>query len=192
MPYLDVFSSQESVNQLWLKQYPVDSTLNQMTISVIRLWLDSYPWFSRPTQLWLDSFESESDSESNLTHDSWVEHNPGGECRWGRLSDVNGHQWMRRYWIWTPYCSRSRRVLKSQSPIEGLLGRAVETWEGGGGWEWVWRGGYEESGTPVDCGVANQWVCELGLNGGQMPYNWAIPRTPKSYSPEIGETETVS
>ena len=31
-----------------------------MTISVIRLWLDSYPWFSRPTQLWLNAFESES------------------------------------------------------------------------------------------------------------------------------------
>ena len=33
---------------------PVDSTLTQMAICVIRLRLDSYSWFSRPTQLWLD------------------------------------------------------------------------------------------------------------------------------------------
>ena len=40
-----------------------------MAISVIRLWLDSYPWFSRPTQLWLDSFESESSQIWLTTHE---------------------------------------------------------------------------------------------------------------------------
>ena len=60
---LNVFSSEKSMTQLWLEEYPVDSTLTQMTSSLIRLWLDSYPWFSRPTQLRLDSY-------------SYVEHNP--------------------------------------------------------------------------------------------------------------------
>ena len=52
-----------------------------MTISVIRLWLDSYPGFftadSTLTRLiWVRV-------ESNLTHDSWVEHNPGmHSSRW--------------------------------------------------------------------------------------------------------------
>ena len=50
--------------------YPVDSTLTQMTISVIRLWLDSYPWFSLPTRLRLDSFESESSQIWLTTHES--------------------------------------------------------------------------------------------------------------------------
>ena len=54
---LNVFSSEKSVTQHGLKQYWVDSSLTQMTIGMIRIWLDSYPWFSRPTQLWLDSFE---------------------------------------------------------------------------------------------------------------------------------------
>ena len=45
------FSLQKKfMNQLWLNQYPVDSTLTQMTISVIRLWLNSNPLFPRPTQ----------------------------------------------------------------------------------------------------------------------------------------------
>ena len=64
------FLFEKSVTQLWLKQYPVDSTLTQMTISVIRLWLDSYPWFSQPTRLWLDSFESESSQIWLTTHES--------------------------------------------------------------------------------------------------------------------------
>ena len=64
------FSLRKSVTQLWLKQYPVDSTLTQMTISVIRLWLDSYPGFSRPTRLWPDSFESESSQIWLTTHES--------------------------------------------------------------------------------------------------------------------------
>ena len=58
------FSLQKKISDveslISLNQYPVDSTLTQMTSSVIRLWIDSYPWFSRPTQLSLDSFESES------------------------------------------------------------------------------------------------------------------------------------
>ena len=64
------FLLEKSLTQLWLKQYPVDSTLTQMTISVTRLWLDSYPWFSRPTWLWLDSFESESSQIWLTTHES--------------------------------------------------------------------------------------------------------------------------
>ena len=64
------FSLKKSATQLWLKQYPVDSTLTQMTISVIRLWPDSCLWFSRPTQLWLDSFESESSQIWLTTHES--------------------------------------------------------------------------------------------------------------------------
>ena len=64
------FLFEKSVTQLWLKQYPVDSTLTQMTISVIRLWLDSYPWFSQTTRLWLDSFESESSQIWLTTHES--------------------------------------------------------------------------------------------------------------------------
>ena len=64
------FLLEKSLTQLWLKQYPVDSTLTQMTISVPRLWLDSYPWFSRPTRLWLDSFESESSQIWLTTHES--------------------------------------------------------------------------------------------------------------------------
>ena len=64
------FLFEKSVTQLWLKQYPVDSTLTQMTISVIRLWLDSHPWFSRPTRLWFDSFESESSQNWLTTHES--------------------------------------------------------------------------------------------------------------------------
>ena len=70
MQNLNVFSSEKSVSQLWLKQYSVDSSLTQMTIGMIRLWLDSYPWFSRPTQLWLDSFESESSQIWLTTHES--------------------------------------------------------------------------------------------------------------------------
>ena len=70
MQNLNVFSSEKSVTQLWFKQYSVDSTLTQMTIGMIRLWLDSYPWFSRPTQLWLDSFESESSQIWLTTHES--------------------------------------------------------------------------------------------------------------------------
>ena len=76
MQSLNVFSSEKSVTQLWFKQYSVDSTLTQMTIGMIRLWLDSYPCFSRPTELWLDSFESES-SQIWVCLNSWVEHNPG-------------------------------------------------------------------------------------------------------------------
>ena len=64
------FLFEKSVTQPWLKQYPVDSTLTQMTISVIRLWLDSYPGFSRPTRLWLDSFDSESSQIWLTTHES--------------------------------------------------------------------------------------------------------------------------
>ena len=42
-----------------------------MTISVTRLWLDSYPWFPRSsTRLWLDSFESESSQIWLTTHES--------------------------------------------------------------------------------------------------------------------------
>ena len=41
-----------------------------MTISVTRLWLDSYPWFSRPTRLWHNSFESESSQIWLTTHES--------------------------------------------------------------------------------------------------------------------------
>ena len=41
-----------------------------MTISVIRLWLDSYPWFSQQTRLWLDSFESLSSQIWLTTHES--------------------------------------------------------------------------------------------------------------------------
>ena len=60
----------KSVTQLWLKQYLIDSTLTQMTIRVIRLWLDSLSKFSRPTRLWLDSFESESSQIWLTTHES--------------------------------------------------------------------------------------------------------------------------
>ena len=70
MKNLNVFSSEKSVTQHLLKQYSVDSSLTQMTIGMIRLWLDSYPWFSRPTQLWLDSFESESSQIWLTTHES--------------------------------------------------------------------------------------------------------------------------
>ena len=70
MQNLNVFSSEKSVTQHWLKQYSVDSSLAQMTIGMIRLWLDSYPWFPRPTQLWLDSFESESSQIWLTTHES--------------------------------------------------------------------------------------------------------------------------
>ena len=76
---LNVFSSEKSVTQHWLRQYSVDSSLTQMTIGMIRLWLDSYPWFSRPTQLWLDSLWVRV--ESNLTHDSWVEHIPASDSK---------------------------------------------------------------------------------------------------------------
>ena len=41
-----------------------------MTMGVIRLWLDSSPGFSRPTRLWLDSFESESSQIWLTTHES--------------------------------------------------------------------------------------------------------------------------
>ena len=76
MGNLNVFTSKESVTLLWLKQYPVDSTLTQMMISMIRLWFDSYPWFSRPTRLiWIRV-------ESNSTHDSWVGHNPVSDLVW--------------------------------------------------------------------------------------------------------------
>ena len=51
-------------------RYAVDSTLTHMTINVIRPWLDTHPWFSRPTQLWLDSFESESSQIWLTTHES--------------------------------------------------------------------------------------------------------------------------
>ena len=38
--------------------------------AMIRPWLDSYPWFSQPTRLWLDSFESESSQIWLTTHES--------------------------------------------------------------------------------------------------------------------------
>ena len=65
MQDLDVFSSEKSLTQLWLKQCLVDSTLTRMTISVIRLWLDSYSGFSRPTRLWLAHL-----SQSRVNFDS--------------------------------------------------------------------------------------------------------------------------
>ena len=68
------------------------STLTQMTISVIRLRLDSCPWFSRWTQLWLNGVKFDSRLIMMMiwalgrrnkaviwrpyTHNSWVEHNP--------------------------------------------------------------------------------------------------------------------
>ena len=51
-------------------QYPVDSTPTQMTISMIRFWLDSCPVVN-------SDYSFESRVESNLTHDSWVELNCG-------------------------------------------------------------------------------------------------------------------
>ena len=50
------FLFEKSMTQLWLKQYPVDSTLTQMTFSVIRLWLDSFE--SESSQIWLTTHES--------------------------------------------------------------------------------------------------------------------------------------
>ena len=41
-----------------------------MTINVIKLSLDAYSWFSLPTQLSLDSFDSESSQIWLTTHES--------------------------------------------------------------------------------------------------------------------------
>ena len=71
------------MTQLRLKQYPADSTLTQITTSAIRLWLDSYPRFSRPTQLWLVIWATVG---SNLTHDSCVQHNPDLNWFWAHFS----------------------------------------------------------------------------------------------------------
>ena len=70
MQNFNVLSSEKSATQLCLKQHPVDWTLTQITICVIRLWLNSYPLFLRPTQLWLDSFESESSQIWLTAHES--------------------------------------------------------------------------------------------------------------------------
>ena len=66
----NVFSSEKSVTQLWLKQNPVEPTVAQMMISVILVWLHSSPWFSRSTQLWIGSFKSESSQVWLTTHES--------------------------------------------------------------------------------------------------------------------------
>ena len=69
---LNLFSSDNLVTQLWLKQFSVETTNNSDSndSSVIQLWFDSYPWFSQPTQLWLDLFESEASQIWLTIHDS--------------------------------------------------------------------------------------------------------------------------
>ena len=63
------------MTQLWLKQYPDDTTLTQMTISVIRLWPNSFE--SESNQIWLTTYES---STTLAVRD---------------LSDIEGSSWVR-------------------------------------------------------------------------------------------------
>ena len=73
---ISTFSLQKkSVTQLWLKQYPDDTTLTQMTISVIRLWPNSFE--SESNQIWLTTYES---STTLAVRD---------------LSDIEGSSWVR-------------------------------------------------------------------------------------------------
>ena len=74
MQNIDAFSSEKSVAQLWLKLLKITQLLKSDKIRVIRLRLHSYPWFSRPIQLWLDSFEL--DSIKFDSRNVWVEYNP--------------------------------------------------------------------------------------------------------------------
>ena len=82
--WLNFDSSSFQLAQLWLKRYQRDSTLTRL-ISLI-FTVDS----TLTRLIWVRV-------ESNLTHDSWVEHNPGRYCRrgsrgrrWGALPSLPG------------------------------------------------------------------------------------------------------
>ena len=77
MQNLHVFSSEQSVTQLWLNRIQ----LTQLWLKCRSAWLNSRLIFlvftadSTMTRLiWVRV-------ESNLTHDSWVGHNPGSHCQ---------------------------------------------------------------------------------------------------------------